>query len=82
MQLAQEQQPGQIGIRPGCLLGSGVDVARAPRRVIEPAFIEEIFDEGDHRALIVGGEVRRASEPRQEARGARSREIVADWREP
>ena len=48
---------------PGCLLVSGVNVARALRRVIEPAFIEERFDEGDDVPLILGGEIGRASQP-------------------
>ena len=46
------------------------------RRVIEAAFIEEGFYEGDDGALIMRGQIGRTPEPSQEPGRARSREII------
>ena len=50
--------------------------------MIEPAFIEQGFDERDDGALIMRRQIRRAPEPSQEPGRARGREIVADGRQP
>ena len=63
-------------------LNPSADVAAFLRRVIEPAFIEERFDEGDDGALIVGGQVGRTPEPGQEPGGARGRQIIAHGCQP